>query len=75
MSTAAIPALVQHCNVQEMHGGEGEVQRERELPDIKNCWHFTIANAETGYIFHVGGLGNFHQIAGLFGDQAEIQLQ
>lgn len=28
VSTAAIPALVQHCNVQEMHSGEGRVQTE-----------------------------------------------
>lgn len=61
----------------EMHGRERKVQeeREKELPDIKNCWPFTIVNAERGFCFHVGGLGNFHQIAGLFGDQAEIQLQ
>lgn len=46
-----------------MHGGERKVQKEREkeLPDIKNCWPFTIVHAERGFFFSCGRAGQFSQ--------------
>lgn len=57
VSTAAIPAPVQHFNVQEM-------QRERELVDIKNCWPLQSLMLREDIFFTWEGWAIFTKLAG-----------
>lgn len=62
---------------EEMRGAETKVHKEqRNYRTLKTAAPLQLLMlGEDFFSFLVGGLGNFHQIAGLFGDPAEIQLQ